>query len=143
MKKILNLLLIIALFFTLNACSNKTIKNESISNTNQTGDTYNKLPEIISLDKKMSNYFDISLFDEENYSNIYLNKNFKLKVTYNDKKISLPVEKAGNVFYVECEAENADNYDKNVYMFFVVDEENPYADRKAVIECVDEFYKNS
>ena len=68
-----------------------------------------------------------------------LNNNKECIYSGNEKKFSFRTEKAGNVFYVECEAANEDNYDKNVYMFFVVDEENPYADRKAVIEFVDEY----
>lgn len=47
---------------------------------------------ITSLDSMMSKYFDITLFDEENYSNIYLGKNFKLNAKYNGTKFSFPTK---------------------------------------------------
>ncbi len=49
-----------------------------------------KIPEIKSDDEKMPTYFDISLFDEENYSQIYLGKKFEHNVTYSGKKIEMP-----------------------------------------------------
>lgn len=45
---------------------------------------------ITSLDSMMSKYFDITLFDEENYSNIYLGKDFKLSAKYNGTKFTFP-----------------------------------------------------
>jgi len=48
------------------------------------------LPEIISLDSKMSKYFDISLFDEENYSDIYLGKKFEIIANYVGTDFSVP-----------------------------------------------------
>ena len=45
---------------------------------------------ITSLDSMMSKYFDITLFDEENYSNIYLGSKFKLVAKYNGSKFTFP-----------------------------------------------------
>lgn len=47
-------------------------------------------PEIKSSDEIMPKYFDISKFDEENYSSSYLGKNFEFKITYAGSTLSLP-----------------------------------------------------
>lgn len=49
-----------------------------------------KIPEIKSDDEKMPTFFDISLFDEENYSDIYLGKKFEFKVTYAGSELNVP-----------------------------------------------------
>ena len=49
-----------------------------------------KIPEIKSDDRIMPTYFDISLYDEENYADIYLGKDFKYKATYSGNLLSLP-----------------------------------------------------
>ena len=86
------LLLIAFLIITCTGCraKDKSDKTSSVNNSSDQTNSLNKLPEIISLDKKMANYFDISLFDEENYSDIYLGKGFKFNVTYNDKVLTVP-----------------------------------------------------
>ena len=45
---------------------------------------------IMSSDRVMSKYFDISLFDEENYADIYLGKKFKIDALYLDETLSVP-----------------------------------------------------
>ena len=87
-KKFISVFLIAVLLCGLSACT----EIPDLSDDEKIDDTvsYSELPDIVSLDKKMANYFDISLFDEENYSNIYLGKKFKFDVTYNDKKITVP-----------------------------------------------------
>lgn len=47
---------------------------------------------IMSLDRVMSNYFDISLFDEENYADIYLGKKFDIVAQYNEDKLPVPAK---------------------------------------------------
>ena len=47
-------------------------------------------PEIKSSDTVMPKYFDISLFDEENYSKCYLGDDFKFNITYSGSVINLP-----------------------------------------------------
>ena len=44
----------------------------------------------MSSDRVMSNYFDISLFDEENYSDIYLGKKFEINATYSGESLPVP-----------------------------------------------------
>ncbi|MBE6749758.1 MAG: hypothetical protein E7560_01165 [Ruminococcaceae bacterium] len=46
---------------------------------------------IMSLDRVMSNYFDISLFDEENYANIYLGKKFEIDATFAGDEFTVPM----------------------------------------------------
>lgn len=47
-------------------------------------------PTIKSLDTKMSLFFDLSLYDEENYSQIYLGKDYRFNATYEGTSISVP-----------------------------------------------------
>ena len=47
-------------------------------------------PEIKSFDDVMPKYFDISHFDEENYSEIYLGKKFKFNITYAGSVLTVP-----------------------------------------------------
>ena len=49
-----------------------------------------KIPEIKSEDEIMPTYFDISLYDEENYSDIYLGKDYPYKATYSGNSIEVP-----------------------------------------------------
>ncbi len=101
------------------ACCTAIPNDDSYQSSPENTDSkssYNELPDIITLDKKMANYFDISLFDEENYSNIYLGKKFKFNVTYNDKKLNVPTtldELAKSDFVIQQGSE----YDANSYIF--------------------------
>lgn len=49
-----------------------------------------EIPEISSDDKVMPKYLDISLYDVENYADIYLGAKFKYNITYNNVKVTLP-----------------------------------------------------
>ena len=49
-------------------------------------------PEIMSDDKIMPQFVDISVFDEENYSEVYLGKRFKFNITYADDKFTVPTK---------------------------------------------------
>lgn len=94
MKKIISLILIISFIASFAACS-KVDKKFGVTSDEQTTDNIssnskNELPQIMSLDKNMANYFDISLFDEENYSDVYLGKNFKYNVEYDGVKLTVP-----------------------------------------------------
>ena len=42
-------------------------------------------PVIMSDDKVMPRFVDISLFDEENYSSVYLGKKFRVNVTFGQR----------------------------------------------------------
>lgn len=92
MKKIICMLLCFVMVLgVLTACS-KVDLNYGVSSEVQTADedTQVKIPEIKSEDEVMPTYFDISLFDEENYSDVYLGKKFEHKVTYAGSEISVP-----------------------------------------------------
>ena len=93
MKRILSVLLCLAITLSLSACGEfEEGGNSSVENTDTTSEekTEIKIPEIKSDDTVMPSYVDISLYDEENYSDIYLGKNFKFKVTYAGSAIKLP-----------------------------------------------------
>lgn len=49
-------------------------------------------PEIMSDDKIMPQFVDISVFDEENYSEVYLGKRFKFNITYADDEFTVPTK---------------------------------------------------
>ena len=49
-----------------------------------------KRPAIMSDDKVMPQFVDISLFDEENYSNVYLGKKFRFNVNYAGSELDAP-----------------------------------------------------
>ena len=93
MKRILSVLLCLAIALSLSACGEfEEGGSSSAENTDTTSEekTEIKIPEIKSDDTVMPSYVDISLYDEENYSDIYLGKNFKFKVTYAGSAIKLP-----------------------------------------------------
>lgn len=98
LKRVLVFLMTLVLAFTVIACDpvdedygtseiNVTddVKEENLNNNN--ADTA-----IMSLDRVMSNYFDISLFDEENYADIYLGKKFKIDAKYNGTTFNVPAK---------------------------------------------------
>lgn len=45
-------------------------------------------PQIVSFDRVMSDFVDISLYDEEDYSKLYLGKKFKFNAKYNGQEIN-------------------------------------------------------
>lgn len=61
--------------------SNKTVKkaDDSISR-----------PAIMSSDRVMSQFVDISVFDEENYAQVYLGKKFEFRVSYAGDEFTVP-----------------------------------------------------
>ncbi len=116
--KLLAAALTIILLISLSACTVAPNEDADINNDGKKEEvnSYNELPDIISLDKKMANYIDISLFDEENYSNVYLGKKFKFNILYNDKKINIPTtlkELKENEFFIQEGSE----YNENSYIF--------------------------
>lgn len=91
MKKVISLILAGLILLSFSACSKADnqygVKDEETENT---GNTKTELPEIMTLDQKMSNYFDISVFDEENYSDIYLGKKFKFDASFDGSPLNVP-----------------------------------------------------
>lgn len=58
----------------------------------ETEKTVSQIPEIKSSDTVMSNFFDISKYDEENYADIYLGRKFEYKITYSGSELELPTD---------------------------------------------------
>ena len=92
-KRVLTILaLSLAVIFCLSGCSGVD-KNYGESEPEKVYGEANKnvkIPEIKSTDRVMSTFFDISLYDEENYADIYLGKDFKYKVTYSGGVLNMP-----------------------------------------------------
>lgn len=89
--------LIFSLLLCLSACDpvDKNYASSSVT-LSDTSSTAKKVPDnvrrpkIMSDDKIMPQYVDISVFDEENYSDIYLGKKFKLDAHFADNEFSVP-----------------------------------------------------
>ncbi len=101
-KKILALGLVISIIMSLSACS-KVDKNygvpseveitssEEVSSSKPTVDEEYVYPSIMSDDEVMPKFFDISLYDEENYAQVYLGKDFEINAVYDGAEIKLPI----------------------------------------------------
>ncbi len=118
MKKIISLLAVLTLFLGIAACS-KADKEFGVTSdvaTDSSSENYTELPEIMTLDQKMSNYFDISLFDEENYSKEYLGKKFKYNATYDGCDLTVP-EKMESFIENGWQLAEGSEYDENSLIF--------------------------
>lgn len=95
MKRIFSMVLCCVFLFCLSACE-KFDENYGKSSArpekseNKTSNEEIKIPEIKSDDEIMPTYVDISLYDEENYADIYLGKDFKYKITYVGSVLEVP-----------------------------------------------------
>ncbi len=98
MKKFLSLLFCFLLVLGLCSCENmdpdygksSTKVEKSTAEENTASEQQIEVPEIKSDDETMPTYFDISLYDEENYADIYLGKNFEYKITYGGSTFEVP-----------------------------------------------------
>ena len=91
--KPLSLIIAIVLLLSFSGCAkpdNNFGVKEEISDEADAIEVESQTQKITSLDSMMSKYFDITLFDEENYSNIYLGSKFKLNAKYNGTKFTFP-----------------------------------------------------
>lgn len=96
-KKVFSLLIAFVLMLSFSACSDidpdygvsEEKKTEQSTKDNANYDVNTK---IMSSDRVMSNYFDISLFDEENYSEIYLGKKFEIDAKYVGASLPVPTK---------------------------------------------------
>lgn len=94
-KKLLSVILALAIMFCVSACGDFETGSDPTSNveeekkpvTIKSDDNGNP---IMSSDRVMSNYFDISLFDEENYADIYLGSKFKIDAKFNKETFKVP-----------------------------------------------------
>ena len=89
------LLLALCIIISLCGCA-KPDKNFGVPKTESKAETQKSVAfddnKITSLDSVMSKYFDITQFDEENYSNIYLGADYKLNAVYCNKKFVFPAK---------------------------------------------------
>lgn len=102
MKKLLKICAVICVVFALcagmGACS-KADKDYGVSSeldvssetVKTTVDPEYVYPNIMSDDAVMPKFIDISLYDEENYADIYLGDKFKLNAVYEGASINLPI----------------------------------------------------
>lgn len=95
MKRILSFILCSAVILCLSSCEKFDENYGKSSARKETTDTKVesqeiKIPEIKSDDSVMPTYVDISLYDEENYADIYLGKDFEYNVTYVGSVLELP-----------------------------------------------------
>ncbi len=118
--KVLSFLIVMCLIFSCVGCA---VPDKNYGITESTAE--DSLPEksikedsskITSLDNEMSRYFDITLFDEENYSDIFIGKNFKLSAKYCNTDFVLPtdiitINKQG------WKLVNGSDYDKNSLIY--------------------------
>ncbi len=105
MKKMIKIMIVavVALcMVSLSACTPfASDYGESAESTGETKNTESaskpnvKIPEIMSDDEVMPTFFDISLYDEENYADIYLGKDFKYNFTYAGCEMKLPTDYKG------------------------------------------------
>lgn len=120
MKKLISLLLSLVFLFTFISCS-KADKNYGVTSEPEVSSdvssvTKSDLPEIMTLDQKMANYFDTSLFDEENYANVYLDKKFKFDAVYDGCELSVP-EKMETLMAAGWQLREGSEYDADSLIF--------------------------
>lgn len=116
MKRILSVILCCLLVMSLCACQ-KFDDNygKSSSKESTAADSVSKqikIPEIKSDDSVMPTYIDISLYDEENYADIYLGENFEYKVTYAGSALSVPSSYA-NITKEGFKLSNSEEYNED------------------------------
>ena len=94
-KKALAFFVSLILIFSLTACSDVDL-NYGVVSQNRSAENeveksnYDEDMKIMSSDKVMPKYFDISLFDEENYADIYLGKKFQINAVFKGMTIPVP-----------------------------------------------------
>lgn len=93
-KKLFAIIMLFSIVLSLTGCSkvDRSDDNNSAPSTTVKQDyTDIKIPEIKSEDQVMPTYVDISIYDVENYADLYLGKNFKFKITYSGSEITVPI----------------------------------------------------
>ncbi len=93
-KKVLSLVSVLTAFVMLflSACSQVEKGKDDLSTGDSSKPKYEniEIPKITSEDTVMPTYFDISLYNVENYADIYLGKDFEFKTTYGGSEIQVP-----------------------------------------------------
>ncbi len=120
LKKHFALLISLILIFGLCACSDID-PDYGVSEPSKASDTAepeDKTEEakIISSDRVMSTFFDITLFDEENYSDIYLGKKFDIEAVYSGKSLPVPTT-LGKLKKIGWTLAEGNEYNENSLVF--------------------------
>lgn len=96
-KRICCLIFVIGIVFSMSSCDpvdslygTESNGSEIIEGTSIKSIKDISHPTIMSSDRIMSKYVDISLFDEENYAEVYLGKRFKFNVSVESNELSVP-----------------------------------------------------
>ncbi len=142
MKKILCWVFVIAFMLSLTACekmdtsSSTATADEDKAMVNPDTNEPIKIPVIKSDDEKMPTYFDISLYDEENYSDIYLGKKYKYEATYSGEEISFP-SNYNKMIDAGWVVEGSSDYDQDTQVLtgksITVDFKNRYHKKMTVV----------
>ncbi len=95
MKKTVKLLslmaaVVIALSFAGCSAVEKANENENTTLSAKKDHSNIEIPEIKSEDEVMPIYLDLSIYDVENYADVYLGKSFDYKISYAGCELSLP-----------------------------------------------------
>lgn len=97
-KRTLALLISLILIFSVCGCSEVDPDYGVDSNGSaiviEKKSNYDEDTRIMSSDRVMPTYFDISLFDEENYAEIYLGKEFEIDATIGEDAFPVPTKMA-------------------------------------------------
>ncbi len=120
LKRIFSCFLAIAIALSVSACGDFETGSDAAKSTGDNKSIVSSEEDdnapIMSSDRVMSKYFDISLFDEENYADIYLGKKFKIESKYTDDVFEVPTTiKKMNEKGWKLSAGNA--YDENSLVF--------------------------
>jgi len=121
-KNILALIIIAIMAISVVACSpvekggnSSSQQLNELKEINDNAESLTTAP-IMSSDRVMSNYFDISLFDEENYSDIYLGKKFKIDAEFAGDKFNVPC-KISDLAEMGWTLSDGNIYDENSLVF--------------------------
>ena len=120
-KSVISLLLVLVCGFSFAACS-PIDKDYGVSSADQIVNENEKVTEnfqekvIMSSDRVMSKYFDISLFDVENYADIYLGKRFKINASYMGEELPVPI-KIEDIKKLGWDLAEGNAYDENSLVF--------------------------
>lgn len=96
LKTVLSVLVAMTVLFSLSGCKKvdkdygKSSEKKTVSSSVSSVAEESQETPIMSSDRIMSNFFDISLFDEENYSEIYLGKKFKISAEIDGCTMEVP-----------------------------------------------------
>ena len=89
---------LVVLLVSMTACSSvntdsqKETNSESSKTETSSTEKQSATPAIHSTDNVMSPYFDLTLFNEENYSEVFLGKKFRLEATYGGQSFLVPTK---------------------------------------------------